>query len=813
MAASDNMTVRASLVPKMLLAALLLLLPLMVITALTVSERNEQIDAIDQRIHGIEYLAMSRRLLDETTAYFVASGRDVADDSFAVQHRAVSQTLDDIESHLTAEGDAFGLLPRLAHIRALWTTTNKDSEKSDLHQRHLHHHAVHDELLKLFRYVGDRSGLAAAPTIDSAYIGTLVIRRIPEAVARIGDIRIHVYGAPGAPHAAGPRRDNHSLYNEWSLTLAHTALVRDFDTAVSLNPHLAALLGNAVETFDRRAHAFHMAITEMTGGLGLYRQTFGDQPGAGAMITVDQPRDAAPNDGANARIADDGNPGGAATDAAFELFDRAAAQLTTLLVQKRTALTQTRMFAVVLVAGASIFAIMAGWRLLSALMRPLQAEIAERRRAEQKTRELASIVESSQDSILVISPEGRFKSWNRGAERLYGYRAEEAIGQPTSLLAPPGLQAETPEAVAAVLRNLSTPTLDTVRKRKDGSYINVSLRTSPVFDAEGNVNGIAVIGRDITDRKRAESELREKERALKAHVAELSQAQKELRAHRDHLEDLVRERTAEVETQAARLEEALRREKEFNVLRRKFVSMASHEFRTPLAIIDASAQRIGRRAEHADPADIRTRVDKIRNAVGRMLALIDSTLDLSRIEEGKVVLRPAPVDIAALVAEVCSRQQEISPTHIIRTDLDELPREIVADSQLLDHVFTNLLSNAVKYAPDSPEIDVRGRTTDDIATISVTDRGRGIPEAELPQMFQRYFRASTAHGISGTGIGLNLSQEFVELHGGAIEIESAVGAGTTFTVKLPRSASHQEDTTPGQAPTAITNSNDAGIAA
>ena len=566
------------------------------------------------------------------------------------------------------------------------------------------------------------------------------------------------------------------LFSDWSLTLAHNRIVDEFRIAASYNTRLEAHLRETLAAFDTAARRFHEANSSWNPSAATSNGL--SHPAGGANAAEPAGPAMAAQGAAPAALGD------MAAANALALFDRAASGLQILLDRRLGALKQTKYLALATVAGASLFAGIAGWLLLSAMTRPLQAEIDERMRAEHEARSLAAIVESSQDSILVIGLDGTFKTWNRGAERLYGYRADEAVGQPTSLLAPPALRDETAIAVAAALRNAAAPTLETVRQRKDGSLVDVSLRTSPVYNDAGEVTGIAVIGRDITERKKVEAELREKERMLKAHVRELDIAQAELRAHRDHLEELVDERTSEIEDQAAQLEYALRQEKAFNALQRKFVSMASHEFRTPLAIIDGSAQRIMRRIDRIDAADLAVRMDKIRAAVSRMLALIESTLSMSQLEAGKVTLDLQPLDLAAMVREICIRQQEISPRHRIHTALAELP-PVVGDFKRLDQVFTNLLSNAVKYAPDNPEIDVVVRQEYGGVTVAVSDQGRGIPAEELPQMFTRFFRASTSHGIAGTGIGLNLVHELVALHGGTVAVESTLGAGSTFTVRLP----------------------------
>jgi signal transduction histidine kinase len=233
------------------------------------------------------------------------------------------------------------------------------------------------------------------------------------------------------------------------------------------------------------------------------------------------------------------------------------------------------------------------------------------------------------------------------------------------------------------------------------------------------------------------------------------------------------------------LEAALAEERRLSRLQGEFVSMVSHEFRTPLAIIDGTAQRLIRRKDTVAPDEVLSRSQKIRNAVTRMTDLIDVTLYASRLDAGKIECLFAPCDLAALLARCVERQAEISPTHQISVDVSELPAQIHADQRLLEQVFTNVLSNAVKYAPGNPHIEVQGRSNAARVVISIRDFGVGIPAKELPRLFERYFRASTSAGIPGTGIGLNLVKRLVEMHGGSVDISSSEGNGTTFIVHLP----------------------------
>ena len=259
--------------------------------------------------------------------------------------------------------------------------------------------------------------------------------------------------------------------------------------------------------------------------------------------------------------------------------------------------------------------------------------------------------------------------------------------------------------------------------------------------------------------------------------------------------------------QAEHLAQALQKEQELNTLQREFVSLVSHEFRTPLTIIDSAAQRLVRSKDKMTAEDLATRTGKIRAAVRRMTGLIESTLNASRLDAGEIRMEPRPCDLKALVREVCARQAEISKFHDIRVDVDGLPEEIHADAGLLDQVFTNLLSNAVKYAPKDPRIEVKGWTDGRFAALSVRDHGVGIGADDLPRMFERFFRARTSAGITGTGIGLNLVKQLVEMHTGTTEVDSVEGQGSVFTVRLPidlRAAGDPAQGTAGRATPVLT---------
>ncbi len=270
-------------------------------------------------------------------------------------------------------------------------------------------------------------------------------------------------------------------------------------------------------------------------------------------------------------------------------------------------------------------------------------------------------------------------------------------------------------------------------------------------------------------------------------VFEREETEEALTSHRDHLQELVDEATKSLQETAAELSFALNKEKELNAMQREFVSMASHEFRTPLAIIDSSAQRMARRSSKGQltQANLMNHIDKIRRAVSRMARLMESTLTAARLEDGKIKIKIDRCNIADLVNEVVARQQDVSGSHHIRLRIDDVPNSIQADEGSIDQILTNFLSNAVKYAPGTPEIDVLLTQKEEHIAISVRDYGVGMDEDDLARIGERFFRAKTSTGIEGTGIGLNLVGRLIELHGGTFHADSKVGEGSTFTVRLP----------------------------
>jgi PAS domain S-box-containing protein len=238
--------------------------------------------------------------------------------------------------------------------------------------------------------------------------------------------------------------------------------------------------------------------------------------------------------------------------------------------------------------------------------------------------------------------------------------------------------------------------------------------------------------------------------------------------------------------QEERLAGMLMREREMAAQQKRFVAVAAHELRTPLTIIDGAAQRLARDADRMTPEELRERAGRIRTGVLRLSELVNSTLDTARLDEGRLELDIRSLDLGALVADVARRLTGISSAMKLAISGADAPIEIEGDARLLDRVFVNLFSNAIKYSGDSRSIEITFADAPGSVSVSIRDHGIGIPEAEMPKLFQRFYRASTAKNLPGTGIGLHLVRELVELHGGVVAVRSKVGEGSEFTVRLPR---------------------------
>ncbi len=242
---------------------------------------------------------------------------------------------------------------------------------------------------------------------------------------------------------------------------------------------------------------------------------------------------------------------------------------------------------------------------------------------------------------------------------------------------------------------------------------------------------------------------------------------------------------------ALKISRALKHEQKLGALQRRFVSMVSHEFRTPLAIIDGTVQRLERQKDALTRERIQDAIKKIRATVGRLTGLMENVLNLAHLEEGHVEVDMDEVNLPKLISEVVASHRDIHPNRTITLALDNTPRRFNGDSNLLGQMISNLISNALKYSEKESPVHLEVYSEAGEVAIAIHDRGRGISPEEIKNIGQKFYRASSSEGTAGSGIGLHLAKRVTELHGGRLEIQSRINFGSTFTVRLPQNAGHQ----------------------
>jgi PAS domain S-box-containing protein len=394
--------------------------------------------------------------------------------------------------------------------------------------------------------------------------------------------------------------------------------------------------------------------------------------------------------------------------------------------------------------------------------------VSQRHQADLTARRLAAIVDNSDDAIVGKNLDSIITSWNQGAERIFGYTAEEMIGTSIKRLIPPDRQGEEDEILACLRRGERYDHFETVRVTKDGRQLHVSLTISPIKDTSGVIVGASKIARDITDRKLSEMALREARK-----VAEAATAEKERL--------LTSERIARAEAERA------------SRMKDEFLANLSHELRTPLNAVLGWASVL--RASHRQDLELAQGLEAIDRNARVQAQIIDDLLDMSRIISGKVRLDVQPLDLPSVVLEAIETMRVAASTKGVRlqTVLDPLNASVSGDPNRLQQVFWNLLSNAIKFTPKGGRVQVVLERVDSHVEVSVIDTGEGIAPEFLPYIFNRFEQAdaSTTRRHGGLGLGLSIVKNLVELHGGSVRAKSGgIGKGATFIVSLPLKIFH-----------------------
>lgn len=313
---------------------------------------------------------------------------------------------------------------------------------------------------------------------------------------------------------------------------------------------------------------------------------------------------------------------------------------------------------------------------------------------------------------------------------------------------------------------------------RDGSLTPVEVRSGGLLGAAGRELFFGVF-RNTASRSEAEENDKRIQQELEgrvcARMAELEQANEELRR-------LVAER--EQSEEQVRL--ALQREKELHEMKTTFISIASHEFRTPMTAALGSAELLRDFLEKFTPEKRRELADRIVISVQRVCTMLDDVLTISRLDRGKITWQPAPTNLTAFVRQLVDEaRMSDGGRHVFSVEVEGEGEDILADANILKQALDHVISNAMQYSPDGSRIVVRAQSDLTTATLVIEDEGRGIPESDLERLFRPFERGSNAGDVRGAGLGLTVAKRMVELHGGSISLSSTLGSGTCVSIRVP----------------------------
>jgi PAS domain S-box-containing protein len=382
-------------------------------------------------------------------------------------------------------------------------------------------------------------------------------------------------------------------------------------------------------------------------------------------------------------------------------------------------------------------------------------DVSEQRRAEDASRHLAAIVEGSDDAILSKNLEGVITSWNRGAERIFGYTADEVVGRSIMIIIPPDRQTEETEILRRLRRGERIDHFETVRRRKDGTLLDVSLTISPVRDGTGKLTGASKIARDITERRQAEL-------ALKA-------AQERLARTNDELELRVQQRTASLREAVDQLEE--------------FSYTVSHDLRAPLRGMQVYSQALLEDYGPMLDAEAQHCLHRIAANASRLDKMVTDVLTFSRISRAE--LRMERVALDKLVREIVQHYPSMQPPRA-RIEIARLG-DVHGHEPSLTQIISNLLGNAVKFVAPGviPVVQIWTERTPGCTRLLVRDNGIGINPEHQARLFRMFERVHPDLGYDGMGVGLAIVRKAAARMGGEVGAVSDGTTGTTFWLQLP----------------------------
>lgn len=400
---------------------------------------------------------------------------------------------------------------------------------------------------------------------------------------------------------------------------------------------------------------------------------------------------------------------------------------------------------------------------------------------------LVSLFENATEGIILTNGAGKIVLVNPAAQRVFGYTEEELIGKPIEVLIPDKVRPHHQALREGFYERPSNRVMghgrDLHGKRKDGYNIPVEVSLS-FYKRDEELFVIAFIV-DITHRKQIEQDIQDQKKELEKMTNDMRRLNTQLEAKVEERTVILKEALQKLETSQQELSEALDKEKHLSEIKGRFVSMASHEFRTPLSTVLSSASLLSkyRTTEEQDKRD--RHVEKIKNSVKHLNDILEDFLSLGKLNEGKVEAQCSEFDVRAFLEDTIDEMKGLlKKGQTIRYE-HHADTVIWSDKKLLKNIVINLVGNAIKFSDEDKPIEVTSRVENELLTMTIRDKGIGIPEQDMEHLFSSFYRGKNVTNIQGTGLGLHIVKRYLELLNGAIEVDSKIEEGTLFTITIP----------------------------
>lgn len=392
------------------------------------------------------------------------------------------------------------------------------------------------------------------------------------------------------------------------------------------------------------------------------------------------------------------------------------------------------------------------------------------------TNEFEALFEFATEGILISDKQGVITKINPNGAKLFGYKTVELIGQKLEILLPNRLKTDHVQHRSGFMGNPHARSmgkeLDLSGLRKDGTEFPLEISLSPFVSSQGRFVVAFII--DISERKAMELKEKNYRKSLEKEVADRTL--------------ILKEAIKKLEKTKAELDEALTREKELNVMKSRFISIASHEFRTPLSTILSSLNLLNKYDEMGNVEKRNKHAARIKNSIRLLTDILDDILSVNKLEEGKVMVNCSDFSIDDFVRESIMEVNGVlkKGQTITFEDSPNSAIKIYQDKKLLRHILMNLLTNAAKFSQENADIIITTTVNADTFTFTIKDNGIGIPERNQKDLFSRFFRADNVEQIQGTGLGLSIVAQYTALLKGTVSFQSEEGKGSQFSITIPR---------------------------